>query len=102
MESRRSGQFLQRLADPALGQLFGSAGGLPDVHGPEVRLIGVGIADALNDAQLALVVQLRQLAETRMQRKIVGDFLDGSDWLFERWAELHVLGVLERDDSVDP
>ena len=50
--------------------------GLPDVHRAEVRLARVGIADALHDAQGAVLEQLGQAVHRRVQAELVVDLLD--------------------------
>ena len=53
-----------------------SAGGLPDVHRAEVRLGRVRIADALHDAQRAVLQQLGQAGHRRVQAEVVVELLD--------------------------
>ena len=66
-------------AQPALGALRVRFAGMPDVHGAEVGIAGVGIADAQEDSQLALVPELLQGRHRRMEAQLV---VDGDNLVF--------------------
>ena len=44
---------------------------MPDVHRPEVRAIGVGVADAIDDGYFALVPQRFDRPHVRVETKMI-------------------------------
>src|SRR4029453_10748068 len=48
------------LAQPAVGDNFIGLGSMSDVHASEVRTVGVGIANPLDDGHLPSVIELLQ------------------------------------------
>src|SRR6202011_2553847 len=68
--------FLQRgdaAADPAVLAFAAWIGQLPDVHRLEVRVIGVGVADALHDGELPLLLQPVEVAHGGVQADLIVD-----------------------------
>ena len=95
-------QAAERLADPAFVQRLGHAGGLPDIHRAEVRLVRIRITDALHDAERPVFVQFRDVRHRRMQADRISELLHLGFGDFDRGPEFRILGVLERNDSVQP
>ena len=61
---RRTGRNLhQCFAEPTFLQIFGQAGGLPDVHRAEMRFVRIRIADTLHDRQRMILEQFGEAAE---------------------------------------
>ena len=54
-------------AQPALGSDALRLAGVPDVHGPEVRAVGVGVADAVDYRHPPFVVQLLERGQHRVK-----------------------------------
>ena len=88
-------------ADPALCSNLVGLAGVPDVHGPEVRAVGVGITDALDDRHLALVVEALQGTHGRVEADVV---IQTQNLLFGHAYRGSVVGVervAEGDQGVD-
>jgi hypothetical protein len=65
-------------ANPAVVfKFFGVGSGLPDFGGTEMGTIGIGIADALHDAQIPGVVQILEAGQTWMQADVIVDLENG-------------------------
>ena len=60
-----------RLAEPALIADLGRLGGVPDVHRAEVGAVGYGVADAVDDGDLAVVVQVLDRAHRGVEAVLV-------------------------------
>src|SRR5206468_3535553 len=78
---------VEAATDPAGGPVAGGArpvraggglvpGGVPDVHGGEVRPVGVGVADALDDAELSGLEELGEAVHCRVEADVVVDPAD--------------------------
>jgi hypothetical protein len=81
-------------ADPARARTFDfGLSALPDVHRAEVGAIRVGVADALEDGQLAIFEEVLHRGEVGMKANMVGDFQDGLGVNAEGGA-LAVVGVV--------
>ena len=74
---------------------------MPNVHRTEVGADGVGITDALDDRNFALVVQMLYRRHGRMEAHFIvdGQYLLRCD-LQDR-PVVHVQGVVVRDDGVE-
>ena len=63
------------LSEPAVFlKSSGIARGLPDLRRAKMRAVGIRIADALNDGELARVVKFLETGQARMQSDIVVQF----------------------------
>ena len=80
-------------------QFLGLTGG-PDIHGPEVGQAAVGVADALDDGQIALVPVLLQGGHGRVEAQLVGDGYDLVLWDPQSRAVVPVMRIGVRDDRV--
>lgn len=61
--------------DPTMAfELVGVAGGMPDFHGPKMGAIGVGITDALDNGQVALIQELVETAQGGVEGQVLIDF----------------------------
>ncbi len=94
-------QVLEVLAQPAVTGRAAYVGGLPDVHRLEVRERRVGIADAFDYGEQALIHELGQLRHRGME----GHPLVDHDHVFFRDRQLRprvaVCALRVRDDRVD-
>ena len=63
-------------AKPAFGGDTFRLAGVPDVHGPEVRAIGVGVSDAVDDGDAPVVIELLQGSEDGVEAVMVVDVQD--------------------------
>jgi len=62
-------------ANPASGgNFFRIDGGLPDFGGSEMRTIRIGIANALNDAEIPRIIERFEPGKARIESKRVVDF----------------------------
>ena len=77
------------------------AGCVPNGHGLEMRAIGIGIADTLDDGEPAFFEQLGHLAQGRVQTDLRIDLHDVAGWQAKTGAVLGITFVGERHDGVD-
>src|SRR5689334_20857863 len=81
----QGGHILPRLAafavdassQPAVGFVLAlGLGGVPDVHRTKMRSVRVRIADALNNRQVLILVQLLEAGHLRMQAELIVQLQD--------------------------
>ncbi len=66
-----------------------------------MRLVGVGVADALHDAQGIVLQQFGQSCHLGMQAQLVVDFLDLGCAQLQRRSQLGVFRIFERYNCVE-
>src|SRR6266702_5302140 len=81
------------LAQPAFGDDLIGLAGVPDIHAPEVRTIGVGIANTLDDGHLSGVIEFLQRPGARVKRQRVVEGQDLLDWNPHRWPRVVVNAI---------
>ena len=72
-EKRVAAVGVQPATDPAGARGVVGRGGLPDVHRPEVAVVGLRVADAADDRQRAVVPLLLEARETRVEAEAFAD-----------------------------
>src|SRR5690606_37250403 len=100
---RAGALVVEESAEPAVPDAAG-VGGLPDVHGREVRAVGVGVPDALHDREQAGVVQFLHPGHGRVQANGVvrAEPEDIALGYRDAGAGPVVVRVAEGDDGVEP
>ncbi len=94
---------LHEAPDPAiLGGLALHAGGVPNVKGLEVRAVGIGVADALDDGHASIHVALVQRGEVGAKATVVVH-LEGVLGLNPQHGTRCVVGIVRMgNDRVEP
>ena len=86
--------------EPSLGSDLVRLAGVPDVHRPEVRAAGVGVADSLHYGHLARVIDILQRRRVGVEAQLV---VDGQDLVLrddDRRTRVVVVGVVVRDEGI--
>src|SRR5262249_35692431 len=94
-------KLAERAAEPALRAHDVWLTGVPDVHGAEMRARRVGIANAMDDGHLALIIDLLQWGHAGIEAHLV---IQGNDLVFgnvHRRAVVPIQRVGVRNDRID-
>jgi hypothetical protein len=67
---------IEVVAEPALGLVFLGVGGLPDFHGAEVRAVGLGVAAAVDDGELAGVKEVLEAGHAGVEGEVVVELVE--------------------------
>jgi hypothetical protein len=74
---------------------------MPDAHGTFMRLIGFGVADAVNDTKVSFFIEAEEGFHTRVKGNVPIDLVQIPCWQAEGLAVASVFVVGVGDDGVE-